>query len=619
MPFKNARSVIYSLVFVFLLSGMPYASALVGSSSIYAPAVLSNLNKGVLTLISLNVTRGNGTVSITGPQGVGISTLTSAEIAASYASSYLSLNHSKYNFTYHINDSRANVSGPSGGLAFTLLAISALQGKPLLDNFTVTGTISPNGDVGEVGGVYDKAMVASQYHMGFFIVPYASNQSFEYYLYYIIQSKSNMPIVFANNVSDAIQYAFGNKAPNKFVFNQYTNYYLDNLTSSNVSCSSCNLSSFANIVNFTFNFTNAKIDGLGVNYPDAKANLGRSLAQAEEISSKGYAYTGADFGFLTYLKAFLLSNSGAVTEEDALHVLLNVSSFCSSFQMPQMNQNNYEYVLGGRIRHDWANVTLDNAMQSLNSSNLTSDGMLSSVYAAGSAYGWCLASQEMYSIASSINGTPMTTTPIFNSNVKRLVKQQISKVGGSLYTSAAMQEINSSMYAAAMYNLEYSKAFDNPLISGNATKVKSEVDANIANGTFGIWPAEFSASAKFFVNEADLPQNSNQSMSMLYTAYTTSLLASGLSYANKLVSSSLVAMQPGAISSAQLNNIQAQLGNLTADASNLNSQVTSIYSSLIIISVMLFVILIILLYIMLKLGPGMPPAGDVHAKRRIRK
>ena len=56
-------------------------------------------------------------------------------------------------FHYQIDDNFANVSGPSAGTAMTLLALSPLSHKKLLDNFTVTGVINYNGTIGEIGGV----------------------------------------------------------------------------------------------------------------------------------------------------------------------------------------------------------------------------------------------------------------------------------------------------------------------------------------------------------------------------------------------------------------------------------------------------------------------------------
>jgi len=74
---------------------------------------------------------------------------------------------SDYNFSYIIEDKNVSVSGPSGGLAFTLDAISALSHEPLLHDFTLTGTISPDGSVGEIGGVYDKVAAAKTHNLKF--------------------------------------------------------------------------------------------------------------------------------------------------------------------------------------------------------------------------------------------------------------------------------------------------------------------------------------------------------------------------------------------------------------------------------------------------------------------
>jgi len=86
---KNYIGLIFALVAVLLLS-TSYAS-FVGSAYIYAPAVLTQSNKGVLTLFYLNVTTGDGMVTISGPSSVGESTLSSAQTGVAYACRYLGL------------------------------------------------------------------------------------------------------------------------------------------------------------------------------------------------------------------------------------------------------------------------------------------------------------------------------------------------------------------------------------------------------------------------------------------------------------------------------------------------------------------------------------------------
>ena len=55
-----------------------------------------------------------------------------------------------------------NVDGPSAGCAVTAAIISAVEQKPLRQDWAVTGEISLSGEIKPVGGVYEKAFGAHQ-------------------------------------------------------------------------------------------------------------------------------------------------------------------------------------------------------------------------------------------------------------------------------------------------------------------------------------------------------------------------------------------------------------------------------------------------------------------------
>jgi PDZ domain-containing protein len=75
--------------------------------------------------------------------------------------------------TPDLNISTTGIGGPSAGLAFTLGAIDALTTKDITGGYRVaaTGTIDPNGNVGDVGGVKEKTIAVIHDHCQYFIVP----------------------------------------------------------------------------------------------------------------------------------------------------------------------------------------------------------------------------------------------------------------------------------------------------------------------------------------------------------------------------------------------------------------------------------------------------------------
>ena len=73
----------------------------------------------------------------------------------------------------------SNISGPSAGLAMTLAIIDDLTPGDLTGGkrVAVTGTISPDGTVGQIGAIEQKAVTAKAAHAQIFIVPACARRS----------------------------------------------------------------------------------------------------------------------------------------------------------------------------------------------------------------------------------------------------------------------------------------------------------------------------------------------------------------------------------------------------------------------------------------------------------
>ncbi len=78
-----------------------------------------------------------------------------------------------YVFPFSVNISTPNIGGPSAGLAMTLGIIDQLSNGTLIHHRTIgaTGTMSPGGAVGDVGGVPQKAVAVSNAGATMFLVP----------------------------------------------------------------------------------------------------------------------------------------------------------------------------------------------------------------------------------------------------------------------------------------------------------------------------------------------------------------------------------------------------------------------------------------------------------------
>ncbi len=82
----------------------------------------------------------------------------------------------RFNFPIKVTVDTAGIGGPSGGLAMTLAILDDLTPGDLTGGkrVAVTGTIDTDGNVGEIGGIEQKAVAARAAHVQLFLVPQCS-------------------------------------------------------------------------------------------------------------------------------------------------------------------------------------------------------------------------------------------------------------------------------------------------------------------------------------------------------------------------------------------------------------------------------------------------------------
>lgn len=560
-----------------------------------APAVLSDMDRGVLTPIYANVTAGIGIVSVNSLGGnVANNTVQSADAAVSYAMSYLGFNESRYNVTFTIDSESSNISGPSAGLAFTLLTISALKHMPLNPNFTVTGTINSSGIVGPVGGVYNKIQAAKSYGSRFILVPYIDNYSFQYTIYYLSQQTYGIPVTEVHNVSQAMDYAFGNAKPPYLEYNITQNYHPDLISNASGICPSCNFSIFGGMVNMTFGLVSNEISSINQSrFGSVRRQLESQLLQYKILASKGYLYTGADLAFEEYPTAYLFADYRDSNFSSAYSALQNISAYCNlSASTPQLTDLNYEYVIGGSARKSWAHITLSESYSYLNASG-SSDSVLASLYEAAPAFAWCAATNYLYNASYSVGGNPVGLSPGIGAEAERGYLDAERRFGsGGLYVQAANYSISHGSYGAALYSLGYAGIFysGRSFQSYNSTSVQQTnrlVSNSLSLG--GIWPAQFGLQASFYMHEASISTNRSIALGYLNNAYTTALLSMNLSNLDSNLKSNFIPTTNSTYQSASL----AQISN----------GITLITYVLIMILVVIFAMLIAMILHMMEHRP----------------
>ncbi|MBU0636430.1 hypothetical protein KKE06_05380 [Candidatus Micrarchaeota archaeon] len=137
------------------------------STKIFA---VTNDGEGLEAELSLRIESGTGKVFSGVDALVGTSTQNAFKVALDVAKNYVTI-VDNYDYYFEIKSSASIVDGPSAGSATAVLLVSMLQNNELPQTVAMTGTVSENGSIGTVGGVFEKSRVASESGIELFMIP----------------------------------------------------------------------------------------------------------------------------------------------------------------------------------------------------------------------------------------------------------------------------------------------------------------------------------------------------------------------------------------------------------------------------------------------------------------
>jgi uncharacterized protein len=146
-------------------------TTIISAASIAMPAVDQD-GKGVTTTLDVQMVPGSGkTLTNVDKLFFWTDTQNSIRTAKSVAQQLTEKNLDGYDFIYTINANATSIEGPSAGAALTVATIAAIENRHLNTSVMITGTINPDGSIGQVGGITEKAGAAKEIGAVLFLVP----------------------------------------------------------------------------------------------------------------------------------------------------------------------------------------------------------------------------------------------------------------------------------------------------------------------------------------------------------------------------------------------------------------------------------------------------------------
>jgi len=126
---------------------------------------------GVVTDFVITVTPGHGHVYMETWPLAQVDMQASARLAVQVAGKVLGVNISHYDVFIQVLANSSIIGGPSAGGTMTVGIIAALKGWQINPQVMMTGMINPDGTIGPVGGILEKASAAHKAGAKLFLIP----------------------------------------------------------------------------------------------------------------------------------------------------------------------------------------------------------------------------------------------------------------------------------------------------------------------------------------------------------------------------------------------------------------------------------------------------------------
>lgn len=149
----------------------PFESANITVASSKIVAVSEGGGRGSIGSVNVEISPGNGKTLVETNPFIEPDTQLSASTSKRVAEMYTGKSLVNHNIIYSFDISGTVIGGPSAGASMTAATIAAIEGRDINQNAVITGTINPDGSIGRVGSIFEKASAAGESGMNKFLVP----------------------------------------------------------------------------------------------------------------------------------------------------------------------------------------------------------------------------------------------------------------------------------------------------------------------------------------------------------------------------------------------------------------------------------------------------------------
>lgn len=468
------------IFFFFLIPILIFACE--GQASILVPAVVGDGS----SLVNLSVRLIPGTTEVfvsTYPQ-TGTSTQISVEDAAIYAFSKAELQDCDAIVKIDTGNFAGFVDGPSAGAALAVLTYSAAVDEKVRSDAIITGSVDVFGNVGSVGGIYEKAMAAAANDVDYFIIPEGSY--LELLLLKNAKQGLGIEILEATNADELIDFMLYNKSLPKASFERVSQE-MPNLSV----IDSSGIADFRNVTKQMIDAANKTVEKLPQADSESlamKKFFRKEMEKQGVFVEKGYLFTAANNAFLDYIELSTIlaiySKKADLSDKEE-----SIGNCLDSLPARKKTNENYEWLVGSDLRHSWA-------LFRLNSTDIEAPELLEEKFIVYNdlmyADAWCIVSDSLNSNAVS------SGQEIDESAWKELAEQKIKEASAIENMDPANEEhiysaeisYNQGKYGAAIYDSVYvisMERADLEMLNMTMDELKNQTDVLLKENRTSLW------------------------------------------------------------------------------------------------------------------------------------
>jgi predicted S18 family serine protease len=514
--------VLYLAFFISLVAAM-----CAGSASAFVPAIAtddkSGEHVGRLVLASIKIIQGDGDIYTVTTPTVGLTTQTSASTAIKYAFLKSGRDLRECDVLVKIDKRYVPnyVDGPSGGVAFSILTYAALNNLTIPTDVTFTGGVDEKGNVINVGGIYEKAKLAVQNNIRYFLLPV--NGPKERILLKQLENKYNIKFFEIEKIDEAIDFVFYNKPIKEKNF-ELTKKKLPDLAQRNES----GVEKFETIATSMIELENSTINTLPQTtseFKQLKEFFTASLRDQKILLDKGYLFTAANDAFLNYIDAATFAALNDIEHLDLMKKKKEIDECLNSLEDFNKTDENFEYLVGADIRKSWA-------LTKLNEINISKNYFVEEKYATFNnlmyADAWCHVSKMLREAAN--NSGEAINESIF----KELAETKLNEAESlnltddlNFHLSATKLLFENGKYGGAIYDSVFiikTAEATNDLAVFSQQDLDSAIEKLRNANRSSLWAKLYQAHGEFLLQE----DNSNKAL-----AYKVLKFAEGLDEVTK--------------------------------------------------------------------------------------